>query len=529
MELGKKITDMLKGLFESYFLVPFKLIQGSLNKLLEEHELSSYRALIEHSITLKHLEMHWEITPVKYKEIPELKQVYKARKDELTAMGMKDTEDIILGFLGRQIANAVWGITTKALPKVLEWLDTIAVAYHIRKEELEALKKLAQAGEFGLNAVVGFVLGVTLYPAINSASAPIWRKSGQMADVAIRSEILSPIDLIRSYWRGFITEDYLKLSLQKHGYSDDDIKTLRELAYFYPTPTELVTWQAREVYEPEFIKKYGLEDELELVKKEPFYKAGITDEQIKNFWVAHWTHPPWTVIIEMLHRGLITEKDVYEWFRVVEIPPYWRERYTKIAYIPFTRVDTRRMYKLGVLAREDVKRTFLNLGYDDWHAEKMTQFTIQYETEENRDLTKTEILKLYEIGAITKQDTAKYLMELNYDEREASYLLSLTEYKISKQELDDKIAVLREEFLTGLITEPEFTAGLDALNLTASFRERIVISAIRTKLRMLKMPTIKDITTWYGKKQITEDKAIKILKAINVPEDFIPLYLGKKA
>ncbi|GAH56541.1 unnamed protein product, partial [marine sediment metagenome] len=35
-------------------------------------------------------------------------------------------------------------------------------------------------------------------------------------------------------------------------------------------------------------------------------------------------------IIEMLHRGIITEQDVKDWFPLVEIAPFWAENLIKI-------------------------------------------------------------------------------------------------------------------------------------------------------------------------------------------------------
>jgi len=155
-------------------------------------------------------------------------------------------------------------------------------------------------------------------------------------------------ELITLYRRGEITEATFISLMKEVGFEDREQAILLKATMFYPSPQDLIVWQAREVFEPKMIEKYGLDDEYELIEKAAFYKAGMDDEQIRNYWMAHWQHPGWTVVREMLHRTDLTEEDVYEWFKLVEIPPYWREKYTKIMYTPYTRVDVRRMYAAGI-------------------------------------------------------------------------------------------------------------------------------------------------------------------------------------
>ncbi|GAI38521.1 unnamed protein product, partial [marine sediment metagenome] len=245
----------------------------------------------------------------------------------------------------------------------------------------------------------------------------------------------------------------VRKELADQGWTDERIDTILDTAKFYPTAQDLILWQAREVYEPDAIAKYGLKDELERLEKEPFHKAGIDDEQIANYWMAHWQHPEWRTVQEMLFRTDLTEEDVWEWFRLVEIPPYWRDKLITIMYHPFTRVDVRRMNKIGVLDREETKRAYLDIGFNEEKAEKMTIFTELYNAdpedsekteedrrkEELRGLTRTAVLKQYKDQLIDASLAGDYLTGLGYTEEVVDFYLAREDYNREEEKVDGYI------------------------------------------------------------------------------------------
>jgi hypothetical protein len=300
--------------------------------------------------------------------------------------------------------------------------------------------------------------------------------------------------LIRLRQRQEIDDATYKRELEKSGIGAEAADYIITSAEFYPTPSDLVMWQAREVYEPDAVAKYGLDAELDNVEQEPFAKAGVTPEQVRNFWRAHWQHPSYQQVTEMLHRDIISDvadrdtvtpgtpawealrakeiEDLYEWYRLVEVPPYWRQKLTETAYNPYTRVDIRRMYDLRVVDEEEVLRNYLDLGSDLEHAEKLTAFTLidtefpdliarygngwinreQLSTRliqlglpperaeefiqtridnlarpqriaNERDLTKSEIIKGVKSGIIGYDFGVQALQDMGYDEFEAEYIM----------------------------------------------------------------------------------------------------------
>lgn len=261
------------------------------------------------------------------------------------------------------------------------------------------------------------------------------------------------------------TDEYLARMLRL-GYDETDAEDLFKALEFYPTPGDLVNWQAREVFEPEMIARYGLMSEYGEIDKEPFYKARMTDEQIANYWKAHWDHASWIQVQDMLFRGELTEAEVWDWFRLVEIPPFWRQRLINIAYHPYTRVDVRRMHKIGVLTEEELVRSYMDLGYNRERAEKMKDFTVLYNqgttTEKDRDLTKSDILRLFREGIIPEAEAEAMLLDMDYDPEEIAYLIDLNTQELALRTRDLTLSQVKQLYQRGLRPKKEVTEFLAA-------------------------------------------------------------------
>jgi hypothetical protein len=175
----------------------------------------------------------------------------------------------------------------------------------------------------------------------------------------------------------------------------------------------------------------------------------------------------------MLHRGLITEQEFYEWFRLVEVVPYWRDNLIQTAYTWPTRVDVRRWWDMRTIDEPRLRELYSGMGYrgknlDDyvlwtkvyvafpdlmarWSNGWITEETVRSElvalgmpsdrveemmqqkikpseparTTADKNLTKTEIYKGVKKELITWEQGIELLMDLGYSESEADYILAI--------------------------------------------------------------------------------------------------------
>jgi len=454
---------------------------------------------------------------------PSLIGVYELRKEELEAQGMKTSADLGLNIFAKGLATGVAAVVkaayTNLSPIVASFNSTIDTYKKTYKDAMatpgefvepelpsglnveKQLEAIAASGEFGLNAVIGFSLGHFLSPVLSTSTAPLWEAMGQQSWKGMPVRLLPPEQAIRLMHRHPTSERDWKGELQKAGYSEDVINDLMLAYKYYPGPSELTSWLAREVYEEDAITKYGLLDEAEKIDRSAFYRAGLDDEQIDNFWKAHWMHPSFTQLTEMLHRGILhptdrepsnwankdvvrtweedMEKELYEWYRLVEIPPHWRDKLTAMSYNVPTRVDVRRWYDLRTITEDRLRELYHNMGYhgkdledyvlwtkiyvlsgdlkdryrkgyitkedvttelkaagmDPSRADEWTETIAKASGDERitkeRDLTKAEIYKGVKKGVINREQGMAWLQRLGYDAAEAKFILDINVEHIS--------------------------------------------------------------------------------------------------
>ncbi len=326
--------------------------------------------------------------------------------------------------------------------------------------------------------------------------------------------ILGALDIITAERRKFISRNESDALLAKQGYSAERYELLRKLTMFYPTPQDLITWQAREVFEPDSVEKYGLEQELEKLVREPFYKAGMDDEQIRNYWVAHWQHPSWTQIREMLHRTDLTEADVWDWFRLVEVPPYWRDKFIETAYSPLTRVDIRRMYRVGVLDVEGVYKANREIGYNHEKATWLTDFTVRYESTEDKGITRAAVIKAFKVDLIALDELEEYLVRLEYSPPVQQFWIQMAVYEKASELTDELVNDWIDRFRIGELNLDELKLALDSLDLPAMYVEAIIRKERQKIAIKLKIPTKTDLLEWYINGTITEAEYVDKMRRL---------------
>jgi len=286
--------------------------------------------------------------------------------------------------------------------------------------------------------------------------------------------LLSP-DMIRNlYLRKEIDEATHDKLLQAHGLTDEQIGYIKKLYEIIPPVSDIITMAVREAFTPEIAERFGQYQDFPEEFAEWAEKQGLSREWALRYWAAHWSLPSVTQGYEMLHRGVITEDELRMLMRAQDIMPFWRDKLIQISYSPFTRVDVRRMYKEGVIDREDVKRTYLDLGYDDWHAEKLTEWTIKEALSEDRKLTRSLIEGLYKRGIFTESEAKDALIAIGYRPEIAEIIVTKAQYDLEYKYKDRIIAAVRKQYLKGLISENDAVATLSRINMLSTEIEQLI-------------------------------------------------------
>lgn len=360
--------------------------------------------------------------------------------------------------------------------------------------------------------------------------------------------------------RGILDSTQFVNELRKLGWTPERIKAIIDGSYIIPGVQDLIRMAVKEAFTPEIAEKFGQYQDIPTAIYEWAEKIGLSKEWVDRYWAAHWDLPGANLGFEMLHRGIIDNDTLKLLLRALDVMPYWRDKLIQIAYSPYTRVDARRMWDLGVLNDTELKKAYTDIGYDNDHADTMVLWTKIYQTfpdliarykngyinldevkyellsyglseeranflietkvkiaqpervAKERDLTKAEIIKGLKKGVIQRAEAAEFLYDMGYDEPEAKFILAInvpeeeTTPALTLKELtkSDIISSLKK----GLITSEDALARLIKLRYTSDDAQFIINLALAT-VAVITEPKGKELT----KADITKGVKLGVITA----------------
>ncbi len=332
-------------------------------------------------------------------------------------------------------------------------------------------------------------------------------------------------NIIRILWlRKEIDDSKLYERMRELGYTDTRTAEVVKTWEVIPGIQDILFMVAKEAFEPDAVELMGLEDEFPVSQLQWAEKQGISEFWMRKYWSAHWQQPGIEMGLEMLHRKVINEEELDMLFRTVETPPFWRGKIKQIAYNVLTRVDTRRMHKMGVLDDEELISVYEDQGYSRKNAVRMAKFTVLYNQEKERELTKTEVMTSYRAEAMTKEAALALLQKLNYPETEALYLLTFEDYKREKEYREDMVKIIGERYQTRLIDKTKVRAELGQLNLKGRETELLITKWDLKLMKDVKFPSKSDLDKFLRKKIINEDEYTRQMDLIGYGTMYIDWY-----
>lgn len=277
----------------------------------------------------------------------------------------------------------------------------------------------------------------------------------------------SPADIIAFQLRQNPNLSNLDRELRKIGIHPDYTSLYSTLAFQIPPVADIITMAVREAFSPSVAEKFGQYEDFPPDFEKYAAMKGLDAEWAKRYWAAHWALPSPQQGFEMLHRGVITEDELDLLLRALDVMPFWRDKLKNIAFNPLTRVDVRRMYKEGVLDEGDVFAAYLELGYSETNAERMSEFTIKQTLSTLSKFTSTDIVKAYTQRMIDKSDALSLLKSIGIRAEDANYIVETADYKREWNLTDEKIKGIKNLYKKKVYDDNQTRAELNKLNLPA--------------------------------------------------------------
>jgi len=414
--------------------------------------------------------------------------------------------------------------------------------------------------------------------AASAVLAPVFRVINYAMDLGIRSARADPSALFPMVWRGAFEAQEGKKSLKELGWRDEfisaweevlrprfgpaelvrighlkdagfgaaqaemllrgykqgDVNDLEVLSKMVPGPGDLISMAVREAFDDGVAAMWGYDQDFPAEFAKWMKRQGDADGWAQKYWRSHWQMPGLTMALEAFHRLPDFDSQKLDTFlRVSDVAPGWRDIIKRVAYNPLTRVDVRRMYGMGVLDRAAVVKSYLNLGYSPEDAEAMTVFTIKYESNADRELTKADILGGFADGMLSREEAVTYLNSIGYPDNTAQFLVSREDADRARVLTDKQVKSIRTLYVNKDLTDAQARMRLAALNL-ASTEIDVKLEEWRIdRDAKVKRPTQAQLDTFLLDDIIGVDEYKAGLGALGMQDKYIGWYtahvLGDKA
>lgn len=366
---------------------------------------------------------------------------------KLNDNGYKDLEAFTADLFGSEISSDIAGSIWKLVTFVPLLKDIMSYA---NADTYARLNELALSSS--VPKLIDESLAIRMF-RLNLLDADkylqLLRKQGFSKDTALdllqaTRNLFTVSELQELYRREEIGEEYFKDMLFAMGYQGEDIDNAIKLSYYQPTPNDVIRFVVRDVYDPvlsELGKIFEGWDNPTYLKEAA--KAGIKPEHAKAFWGSHWQLPSPTQAYEMLHRGLINNQELDALLKAADYAPAWRPKLAAISYNNPTRVDTRRMFEMGVIDANEVLTILKAQGYNDRYANFLLDFFKRLKdkqntkTKETKTLSVNTIVDAYRDGILDHTNATNRLVSSGYTPIDADIILRASINKQEKETKDD--------------------------------------------------------------------------------------------
>ena len=254
-------------------------------------------------------------------------------------------------------------------------------------------------------------------------------------------------------------------------------------------------------------------------------KAGLPEQTAKDYWAAHWDLPSTLQGNRMLHRGIIEESEHDLLLKSLDIMPFWRTKLKDLSYNVLTRVDVRRMYGLDVLDAEAVNKAYRDIGYNEANAKAMTEFTIKFQNDENKGITRSSVVSAYKKGAISEDDMVKYLKALRFSDGVVSFWTNFAVHEKISKEMDAIVDTEMQLYIEGINTLEQFQNTMAGWNMPQDYMTDLLKQASLKRRKKGKMPSKEDLGKWLSADTIDESAYRNFMLNIGYQNNHIDLYI----
>lgn len=287
-------------------------------------------------------------------------------------------------------------------------------------------------------------------------------------------------DLLVNYF------DRMKAQGYRQSEAQDFFRANRPL----PTFSTILEWLAKEVFEPDKIATFGLDQEQPPALTTYMSAYGVPNEEARKYWIAHWNtigRGGWDEMYqrfsadrrtatyddidsdELAAAGVtwddvkITQQNYNDYYTVLELSPYFRNRGRGAVYRPLPFSVLQQLWQYGVLTYRQMVGRLRDYGYSKPSAELILEAWQRKFPYGYKEPIRDNILKKYELAKISRTTANTQLQTAGVSSDARTFLLDSVDDKLAEKNIQYSLKSLERKLMKLEMSDTELTTAINAI------------------------------------------------------------------
>ena len=347
------------------------------------------------------------------------------------------------------------------------------------------------------------------------------------------AQTIPNVEFILTMWlRDILTDDAADVAMEQLGYNKSYADAVKKIAFFIPPVQDLITMSVREVFDPVIRAEFGQDENFPEEFAKWAKQQGVTREWAGNYWASHWVLPSIQMGFEMLHRDVIKEPKLRQLMQALDIMPGWVDELIKISFQPITRIDIRRLNRVGLLDGDDLVRRYLDIGYSPADAGFLAEFTEKLNEEDvildfgiTEDLTRSNVIRFYVDGIIDREVAFVTLVNMRIHPVAAGLFLQDADFRMERRERKFNVDIVFDKFKFAGMSMQEATDQINAIGLASLELQLALLDLEKIQVSETKLPSRTDLDKFMQDDIIGAEEYLDVMQRIGYSATWAGRYM----
>lgn len=268
-------------------------------------------------------------------------------------------------------------------------------------------------------------------------------------------------DLLEAYRRGLIDKRRLEHGIEQGPVRNEWFDMIEALRFSPMSPSDAIE---------AFVQGHLTEAQSRQIAQE----GGLQPDHWQPLMETAGTPPGVQLMIDAWQRGLMTRDELVAGIKESRLKNKYIDLVISAGETLPDQGTIRTLLKNNVITNERGLDLLLKRGYAQDLAQAFVEDAHHEKTSDSRGLTGSQIVSLYEVRAITRDEAAAMMDAISYDPDAAGQLLDLADIRHTKKFVDQAVTRVRAGYLAGRVDENTVAAQLDALRVAPDERDDLL-------------------------------------------------------